>query len=171
MSRATSNHGQSSELGYKEEVLGNMKRYLSLVLVAALVSSGCFKITTSPTPKDSTSKLLGGTWVTVESIPGATLNESCTNFTWAVTEYTGNTAKGSFSARCFGNVDINGTAQGQLSGVSITWSATATATMQGLPSCPISLSGVATLETDKIRIPYSGTTCMGSVSGTEVVKR
>lgn len=148
-----------------------MKRYLSVVFLAAAVSTACFKITTSPTPKDSTSKLLGGTWVTVESIPGATINESCTNFTWAVTEYTGNTAKGSFAARCYGNVDISGNAQGTLAGVNITWSATATATMQGLPSCAISLSGVATLETDKIRIPYSGTTCMGSVSGTEVVRR
>ena len=88
-----------------------MKRYLSVVLVAAVAAAGCFKVTTSPSPVNSTSQLLGGTWVTVESIPGATLNESCTNFTWAVTDYTGQTAKGSFSAKCFGNVNIAGTAQ------------------------------------------------------------
>lgn len=148
-----------------------MKTYLSMILVAAAVSTACFKVTTSPTPKDSTSKQLGGTWVTVESIPGASLNDSCTNFTWDVTEYTGATAKGTFSARCFGNVDIAGSAQGVLNGVNVNWSATATATVPGLPGCPINLSGVATLETDRIRIPYSGTTCMGPVSGTEVVKR
>ena len=148
-----------------------MKRYFSLILVAAAVSTACFKVTTSPTPKDSTSKLLGGTWVTVESIPGASLNDSCTNFKWEVTEYTGTTAKGTFSARCFGNVDIAGSAQGVLNGININWSAAATGTMAGLPPCPINLSGVATLETDKIRIPYSGTTCLGPVSGTEVVKR
>ena len=45
-----------------------MKTYLSLILVAAAVSTACFKVTTSPTLKDSTSTLLGGTWVTVESI-------------------------------------------------------------------------------------------------------
>lgn len=152
-----------------------MKRYLSLILFVsfvAAVSTACFKVTTSPTPVNSTSQLLGGTWVTVESIPGSSLNESCTNFTWQVTEYTGTTAKGSFSARCFSNVDIAGTAQGTLAGVNITWSALATATIPGVPTtCPISLSGVATLESDKIRIPYTGTTCLGSVSGTEVVRR
>ena len=148
-----------------------MKRYLSLILVAAAVSSACFKITTSPTPVNSTSQLLGGTWVTVDSIPGASLNESCTNFTWAVSEYTGTTAKGSFSARCFGNVDIVGTAQGTLNGINVNWSASATATMAGLPPCAINLSGVATLQTDKIIVPYSGTTCVGPVSGTETIKR
>ena len=148
-----------------------MKRYLSVIFLAAVVSSACFKITTSPSPVNSTSQLLGGTWVTVESIPGATLNDSCTNFRWAVTEYNGQTAKGTFSARCYGQVDITGSAQGTLSGVNVNWSATATATIAGLPPCAISLSGVATLETDRIRIPYSGTTCMGTVSGTEVVKR
>lgn len=148
-----------------------MTRYFSLVLVAAAVSTACFKVTTSPTPKDSTSKMLGGTWVTVESIPGASLNESCTNFRWAVSEYTGTTAKGSFSARCLGNVEIAGTAQGTLAGVNVTWSAAATGTIAGAPPCAINLSGVATLETEKIRIPYSGTTCLGPVSGTEIVQR
>lgn len=149
-----------------------MKRYLSVIFLAALASTACFKVTTSPSPLNSTSQLLGGTWITVESIPGATLNESCTNFRWAVSEYDVQTAKGTFSAKCYGQVDIAGSAQGTLNGVNVNWSATATATIPGNPAtCTISLSGVATLETDKIRIPYSGTTCMGPVSGTEVVRR
>ena len=148
-----------------------MKRYFSLILVAAAVSTACFKVTTSPTPKDSTSKMLGGTWVTVESIPGASLNESCTNFKWAVTEYTGTTAKGTFSARCFGNVEIAGTAQGTLGRRQRHLVRGGDGNDRRPPPCAISLSGVATLETDKIRIPYSGTTCLGPVSGTEIVKR
>ena len=148
-----------------------MKRFLGVALFAAVASTACFKITTSPTPITPASQLLNGTWVTVESVPGQSINDSCTNFKWAVTEYTGSTAKGTFSARCYGNVDIAGSAQGTLSGVNITWSATATATLAGQPPCAISLSGVATLEADKIRIPYSGTTCLGPVSGTETLKR
>lgn len=147
-----------------------MKRVMMVVLLAA-VGVGCFKVTTSPSPVNSSSQLLGGTWVTVESIPGATIYDSCTDFRWQVSEHTGNTAKGSYSAKCFGNVNIAGTAEGVLNGVNITWSANATATVEGLPTCAITLSGVATLETDRIRIPYSGSTCLGPVSGTEVVKR
>ena len=145
-----------------------MKRCLSLVLVAAVVSSACFKVSTTPS---STSQMLGGTWVSVESVPGGSLSESCTNFKWAVTEFTGTTAKGTFSARCFGNVDVAGSAQGTLNGSTVTWSAAATGTSAGQPPCSIALSGTATLETDRIRIPYTGTTCLGSVSGTEIVKR
>lgn len=145
-----------------------MQRYLSLILTSAIVSSACFKVSTTPT---STSQTLGGTWVSVESIPGASLSESCTNFKWAVSEFTGTTAKGTFSARCFGNVDVAGSAQGTLSGSTVTWSAAATGTVAGQPPCAIALSGTATLEADRIRIPYTGTTCLGSVSGTEIVKR
>ena len=149
-----------------------MKRLFAILAAVAIISSGCFKVNTSPTPINSTSTLLGGIWVTVESVPGATPNSSCTNFRWEVTEYTGTTAKGNYSATCFGNVNIVGTAQGTLSGVNITWSANATATIPGQSAtCAIALSGVATLETDKIRVPYSGTTCVGPVSGTEVLKR
>lgn len=148
-----------------------MKRILLSVAVVAVLGAGCFKISTTPSPVNSTSQLLGGIWVTVESVPGVTAEQSCTNFRWQVTEYTGTTGAGAFSALCFGNAQITGTARGTLSGTTVNWSASATATVAGLPPCPIALSGAAELMTDRIRIPYSGTTCIGPVSGTETIKR
>ncbi len=53
----------------------------------------------------------------------------------------------------------------------LTWTATATAVVPGITTCPISLSGTAQLVGDVIQIPYSGTTCMGAVSGTETLKK
>jgi len=71
-----------------------------------------------------------------------------------------------------GNVQVAGAASGTLSGNTITWNATATGTVPNVPACQISLSGTATLETNnKIRIPYAGTTCIGPVSGTEVIQK
>jgi hypothetical protein len=71
-----------------------------------------------------------------------------------------------------GNMQVSGSATGTLSGSTINWSANATATVPGVPSCPIALSGTATLEANnQIRIPYSGTTCLGPVSGTEIIKK
>ena len=35
----------------------------------------------------------------------------------------------------------------------------------------VTLAGTAELGVDSIRIPYSGNTCLGNVSGTEVLKR
>ena len=116
-------------------------------------------------------QLLGGTWATSSSTALGSIATSCTNFTWQVTEQTGNSGSGTFGATCFGDLQITGTASGTLSGTTLTWSATATASAPGFPNCNISLSGTATLVGDTISIPYSGTTCMGPVNGTEILKK
>jgi hypothetical protein len=154
-----------------------MKRHalLGMILAAGLAGSACFAFSSSKTtsPTSLSAQSLGGTWSSIQSLPGlsGSLQDSCTNFQWAVTEFSGTTAAGTFSATCQGNMQISGSAQGSLSGTTINWSAVATATVQGMPPCAISLSGTAVLETDQIRIPYTGMTCLGPVSGTEIVKR
>ena len=82
------------------------------------------------------------------------------------------TAKGSFSATCAGDLKVVGTAQGSLSGTNtIAWSAQGTATAPGLTACGIALTGTAELTTDSIRVPYSGDTCLGKVTGVETLRR
>lgn len=112
---------------------------------------------------------LAGTYrsATVTSIPSP---DSCTNFTWAVTEKTANSAKGNFSALCAGNVQVAGTAQGTQTGNNIVFQVNATAT-SGTVVCAIALSGTAVIETNQVRVPYTGTSCFGNVSGTEILKR
>jgi hypothetical protein len=152
-----------------------MPRVLIAVFVAAasLAGSACFNFNNSTSPT-SISSALGGAWTTVESLPGSSgsLQDSCINYSWNVTEFNGTTGSGTFSATCFGNVQISGTAKGTLVGSTLNWSATATGTVPGLPPCAINLAGTATIEgTNRIRIPYSGTTCLGPVSGTEIIQR
>jgi len=54
----------------------------------------------------------------------------------------------------------------------VTWTATGQATEPGLPACPFTLNGTATLSTPTtIAIPYSGTTCFGPISGTETLTK
>jgi hypothetical protein len=151
-----------------------MKIYARVLIVAMALapSAACFDFKVTPSP--TTSAVLGGTWSTVQSLPGVSgsLQDACVNFQWSVTQFNGTSGSGTFSATCMGNVAISGSAQGTLSGTTLTWSASGTATIPGMPPCAISLSGTATLETtNRIRIPYSGTTCLGPVSGTEVVQR
>ena len=38
-------------------------------------------------------------------------------------------------------------------------------------ACAITLTGTAELGTDSIRVPYSGDTCLGNVSGVEILKK
>lgn len=110
-----------------------------------------------------------GNWSSSNLIPSPS---ACADFVWNVTEQTPTSAKGSFSAKCAGDLKLSGTAEGSLtSASSLKWSATGNATAPGLTSCAISLTGTAELQIDTIRVPYSGNTCLGPVSGVESLKK
>ena len=151
----------------------------AVFLAASVASAACLdflKDLTKPsvTTTQTASQALAGTWATTQSLPGSSgsLADSCVNFNWSVTQTSGSSGSGTFSATCMGNVQVAGSASGSLNGNTLTWSATATGTVPNLPPCQISLSGTATLEANnKIRIPYAGTTCLGPVSGTEVIQK
>ena len=139
-------------------------------VVAAFVAVGCSSYTEKSTGPTGASGLLAGTWRSVQT---GSLQDSCTNFTWTVTQFTGNMGAGTFTATCFGNVQVAGTASGTMaSPTTVSWVLTANASGPGTPaSCPINLSGTAVIEGDLIRIPYSGSWCLGPLSGTETVRR
>jgi len=150
-----------------------MTKNIALTAAVCLVSAfsaACldFEHNNSVGPTASGIGALGGTWTSTNLIPSAS---TCTDFVWNVTEQTGTSASGSFSATCAGQLKLNGTARGTLSGSVIDWSAAGTATAAGLPSCAITLAGTAELTTTSIRVPYSGDTCLGKVSGVENLQR
>ena len=150
-----------------------MKKYLFVsALALAVAVAGCagFEHTsTSTSPTAAGVSALMGTWASASSvIPSAS---SCSDFKWNPTEQTATSAKGSFSATCAGDLKVSGTAQGTLGGSVISWSANGTAQAPSLPSCGITLTGTAELGANSIRIPYSGDTCLGKVSGVEVLNK
>jgi len=151
-----------------------MKNYcFAIALCVAAAVSGCVgyenkTVTTGPSATGVAA--LMGNWSSASSgiIPSTS---TCSDFKRSPTEQTSNSAKGSFSATCAGDVKFAGTATGTLAGTVITWSANATGTAPSTPSCAITLSGTAELGVDSIRIPYSGDTCLGKVSGVEILNR
>lgn len=140
---------------------------LSLVAVAA---AGCFDFEhkSSLGPTATGISALMGNWTSSNLIPSPS---TCTDFKWDVTQQTNVTAAGSFSATCANDLKLTGTASGALNGSSITWNAQGNATAPGLASCSITLTGTAELTVDSIRVPYSGDTCLGKVSGVENLRR
>jgi hypothetical protein len=144
----------------------------AIALISSVLSAGCFDFFTKPpTNPNPTVNMLGGQWASVTSTATSLLG-SCTNFQWSVTEQSATSASGSFSATCFTTLQVSGTAQGTLSGATLNWSATALATGSGISGdCAISLAGTATMVNGEIHIPYSGTSCVGPVSGTEVLRK
>jgi len=109
-----------------------------------------------------------GSWASVAT---SAIQETCTAFQWSVTSVSLTSASGNWSAKCWGNVAVNGTASGTLEGTQLTWSAIGIGAVPSSGSCPVALSGTATLEGNQIRIPYSGTTCFGAVAGTEILRK
>ena len=152
-----------------------MKNRVLVVMcsIAAAAAAGCTSFEhqsslTTPTSTTSMPALLG-VWTSSSIIPSPS---SCTDFKWNVTEQTATTAKGSFSATCAGQLQLTGTAQGALANATlINWSAQGNATAPGLTTCAISLTGTAEIGTDTVRVPYSGDTCLGKVSGIESLKK
>ena len=147
--------------------------FLLVVLSAAVTAAGCVGFDRKSDlsgPTATGSGALLGNWSSTNIIPSPS---ACTNFKWNATEQTATSAKGSFSALCGGDLNVQGTAEGTLntSAATANWKANGTASAPGLTSCAISLSGTAELGVDSIRIPYTGTTCLGVVSGVEVLKR
>jgi hypothetical protein len=149
-----------------------MPRRLFLALFAAVLSAGCFEIfNLTPTNPDPTISFLGGRWESLSENSSALL-KSCTNFTWNVTQQQSGTTigAGTFSATCFGVLQVSGSAQATQAGSAVNWTATGVANGGGITNCQITLSGSATLSGDELTITYSGQTCQGPVSGTETLK-
>ena len=140
--------------------------------LAALMalSAGCSSMFSSllTTPTDPVS-LTTGAWTSISST--TTLPNTCTDFHWTITEISGTRGSGTFTAKCTNNVQLSGTAQGTLTGTTVTWAASGTGTAPTGVACPFALSGTATFDGTQYRIPYSGTTCLGPVSGSEVLRK
>jgi hypothetical protein len=68
-------------------------------------------------------------------------------------------------------IQVTGTAQGTFSGSFINWTASGASSGGATGDCPMALSGTATVTDSQIQIPFTGTTCLGPVSGTELLNR
>lgn len=152
-----------------------LTRRLSVaVALAATLAAGaaidCGSSASPTSPGVVGAQSLQGTWA---STAVTTAQNTCTNYKWTVTSISGNTGSGTFSATCFGSLLVTGTGTGTLSGTTLVWTATGAATtLVGGVSCPFSLSGTASFDNEgQLRIPYTGTTCLGPVSGTEILKK
>lgn len=147
------------------------RKLLAAAVCAIFLNAGCFEFlqTGKTSPTNYTVDFLGGTWMSVSS--ATSVLDTCTNFTWTVTDTSGNTGAGTFRATCLQTLQVSGKASGVLAGSTVTWSATATGSSPGFPDCAMSLSGAAIIENDQIRIPYTGSTCIGPVAGTEILRK
>lgn len=138
---------------------------------SAAPPSGGGGTTPTPAPSPAGSTPLVGMWISNEvNLPSPT---SCGFFQYQITSQTANSIAGTFTAQCGAGLSISGSASGQVNGNATSLTITGQGTLPGLPACPFSLTSNGTIENNgnTLRLPYSGTTCLGPVSGTEVLNR
>ena len=145
-----------------------------VIALTILVGSCGFEHRSTPTSPSEIANAFVGVWASASGLPATELPspESCAGLEWHVTDQEGNTITGDFKATCAGGIALTGTATGTIEGPSIAWSASGTATSPVTPPCAFSLTGTAQLEgSEIIRVDYSGTTCLGPISGTEILQK
>jgi hypothetical protein len=150
---------------------------LAAVTVAvgfAVVAGACVETRhEGPTSPSEVARVLAtGSWTSAATAAASSLNVgSCGNLEWKITSLTDTAASGTFKATCGGGLTLEGSAEGKLNGQTADLKASGTVGGAGV-SCPFSLTGTAVPESlDKVRINYSGTTCLGPVSGSEVLTK
>jgi hypothetical protein len=153
---------------------GTRATAVTLAIGLAVITAACVETKhegpTSPT--EVTRVLATGSWTSAATAAPSSLNPgSCGNLEWKIDSLTGTSASGTFKATCGGGLTLSGSAEGRLSGLTAEFSAGGTVAGQGT-TCPFSLAGTAVPEgLDAVRVNYSGTTCLGPVSGSELLKK
>jgi len=147
---------------------------VTMAIGMAATASACVETRhEGPTSPSELAKVLAeGSWTSAATASSLPLNVgTCGDAEWKITSMTDTSASGTFKATCGGGLTLEGSAEGKLNGMTADLKASGTVSGAGT-SCPFSLTGTAVPEgLDKIRITYSGTTCLGPVSGSEVLTK
>jgi hypothetical protein len=151
-------------------------RVVTLAMAAGitLVAAACVETRhEGPTSPSEVAKVLAtGSWTSAATAASSSFNPgACGNVEWKITSMTGTSASGTFKATCGGGLTLSGSADGKLNGLTAELSASGTVSGEGV-NCAFSLAGTAVPEgLDTIRVNYNGTTCLGPVSGSELLKK
>jgi hypothetical protein len=130
---------------------------------------------TTPTAPNNSSgttpaSAFAGAWGS-SSIAGLPV-ANCADLKWLITEQSATSLAGTMSATCQGGTTVSANLTGELrSDTVVDLTAKGTIIALGIP-CAFDLTGVGTRQTnDSMKLDYTGTHCLGAVSGTQNLNR
>jgi len=132
---------------------------------------------TSPTGSSSTgngsstsTSPFSGSWGS-SNIAGLPLG-NCSDVKWLITDQTTSSVSGTVTASCASGVNVAANLTGTIQSENvINLTATGTLTAVGLP-CQFNLNGAGTRQAgDTMKVDYNGSYCLGTVSGTETLRK
>lgn len=149
----------------------NFQNKTSLFTPTAPTAAGGSSTSTSSPAPESTGSVFSGTWGS-GTFPGLPNTSSCTNLQWSISKLADTSVAGTISAVCGGSVTVTADVTGQLKDSdTVDLTANGSAVAVGI-TCGFQLTGVGHRETnDSMRLDYQGTTCLGPVTGTEMLRR
>ena len=111
-----------------------------------------------------------GAWGS-SSIAGLPLG-NCSDVKWLISDQTASTVSGTVTATCASGVTVAANLTGTMQSANvINLVATGTITATGIP-CQVDLTGTGTRQAgDTMRVDYTGSYCLGAVSGTETLRK
>ena len=143
------------------------------LLLSACVGFESHTTTISPSDAAALTSYVGN-WTSAAGLNPTSFptRDSCGGLQWKITSQDATSVAGEFQATCAEGIALAGVASGRLDG-NIKFQASGTATGGSVPAtCPFSLTGAGDIQdATTIRVTYSGQTCLGPISGTEVLRR
>ena len=133
-------------------------------------NTGTAGSTSSGSSTNTPASAFSGAWGS-SSIAGLPI-ANCTDLNWLITEQSATSLAGTMSATCAGGSTVNANLTGTMNGaVAMNLTAVGTFVAAGIP-CGFNLSGVGTRQTnDTMKLDYQGSYCLGTVSGTDTLRR
>jgi hypothetical protein len=137
-------------------------------------SGGSSSTGSSSSPAAATttaSPAAAGTWSS-PTIAGLPNISTCANLQWQIASQSATSVAGTVSAVCGGVVNVSANLSGTLSGSDlVNLEANGQAVGLGI-TCPFSLVGIGHMQgSDAMKLDYQGTTCLGPVSGSQMLQR
>ena len=127
---------------------------------------------TPPSSPSSNSPSVVGIWTSSVSanLPSAS---TCGSFQYQIGSQTANSIAGTFTAVCGNGLTVSASVSGQLNGTNVSITMDGSGSMPGIPNCPFRVTANGTVEDNgnTLNLPYTGTTCLGPVHGTEVLHK
>lgn len=151
----------------KRRALAGMYAIAAAALLAGTACIEFQRVSSGPT---SARELINSLTAGLYSSTGAVSANACGDFEWSITELTGTSAKGTFGATCPGGIRLSGAAEGTLNGTVVSYRADGSA-QTPIGACPFTLTGTAMLEGDGVRVNYTANTCVGTFSGSELLRK
>ncbi len=159
-----------------------LSAFFTVLLGLAVGAAGCDFIRSnsstpenpSPTPETAPSTSgsnFQGRWISGSQEGGVPSPDSCTNFVWDVDQSDPSNVTAQFTATCGNGFTLGGSGTGVLNGNLLTWTASGSAVGPGGVTCDFLLNGTAEQVGEQVMLDYFGSTCIGPITGNELLRR